>query len=52
MHMIFAHMALENLYLQGGALFIRAAKLFQVVHGKSYRYKVPRKQKLGGKNEE
>jgi len=36
---------------EGGAFFIRAAKLFQVVHDKSYRYKAPRKKELGGKSE-
>ena len=37
---------------EGGALFIRAAKLFQVVHDKYCRCQVPRKQELVGKSEE
>jgi len=36
---------------EGGALFIRAAKLLQVVHDKACRYQVPRKQELEGKSE-
>ena len=37
---------------EGGALFIRAEKVFQVVHDKYCRYKVPRKQELRGKTRE